>query len=126
MSLQLDSRMPRLMGDATQLEQAFLNLSLNAVEAMPSGGALMIRSRCLRSKDGAVPDRLVLRFRDTGEGMSEEQKSRLFTSLLSSTKPTGNGLGLAIVKRVVESHRGEIRVHSTRGRGTAFTLVLPL
>jgi signal transduction histidine kinase len=126
LSLQLDSRMPRLMGDATQLEQAFLNLSLNAVEAMPSGGALMIRSRCLRSKGGAGPDHLVLRFRDTGEGMSEEQKSRLFTSLLSSTKPTGNGLGLAIVKRVVESHRGEIRVHSTRGRGTAFTLVLPL
>jgi len=126
LSLRLDSRMPRLMGDATQLEQAFLNLSLNAVEAMPSGGSLMIRSRCLRSRRSSHPHQLVLRFRDTGEGMSEEQKSRLFTSLLSSTKPTGNGLGLAIVKRVVESHRGEIRVHSARGRGTAFTLVLPL
>jgi signal transduction histidine kinase len=70
---------------STPLEQAFLSLSLNAVEAMPSGGALMIRSRCLRSKGGAVPDRLFLRFRDTGEGMSEEQKSRLFTSLLRFT-----------------------------------------
>jgi signal transduction histidine kinase len=58
--------------------------------------------------------------------MSAEQQSRLFTSLLSSTKPQGNGLGLAIVKRVVEAHRGEIRVWSVRGRGTAFTLVLPL
>lgn len=126
LSLRLDSDLPRITGDATQLEQAFLNLSLNAVDAMPDGGELMIRSRSLRPREGGAPDRLIVRFRDTGEGMSAEQQSRLFTSLLSSTKPQGNGLGLAIVKRVVEAHRGEIRVQSTRGRGTAFTLVLPL
>ncbi len=126
LSLRLESGLPRLTGDATQLEQAFLNLSLNAVDAMPSGGELMIRARSLRSAQDGEPDRLVVRFRDSGEGMSAEQQSRLFTSWLSSTKPQGNGLGLAIVKRVVEAHRGEIRVWSVRGRGTAFTLVLPL
>jgi len=125
LSLRLDADLPRITGDATQLEQAFLNLSLNAVDAMSGGGDLLIRSRSLRPREGGLPDRLIVRFRDTGEGMSAEQQSRLFTSLLSSTKPQGNGLGLAIVKRVVEAHRGEIRVHSTRGRGTAFTLVLP-
>lgn len=124
--LRLDPALPRLMGDATQLEQAFLNLSLNAADAMPTGGHLMIRTRSLRPAHGSMPDRVVVRFRDTGEGMSEDQQSRLFTSLLGSTKPTGNGLGLAIVKRVVEAHRSDIRVWSRPGRGTAFTLILPL
>jgi K+-sensing histidine kinase KdpD len=82
LSLRLDSDLPRITGDATQLEQAFLNLSLNAVDAMPGGGELMIRSRSLRPREGGAPDRLIVRFRDTGEGMSAEQQSRLFTSLL--------------------------------------------
>lgn len=124
--LTLDPALPRLEGDATQLEQAFLNLSLNAVDAMPAGGDLRIRSRTLRDPRTRRPTHLALRFRDTGEGMSEDQRARLFTSLLGSTKPQGNGLGLAIVKRVVEAHHGEIRVRSTRGRGAAFTLVFPL
>lgn len=124
--LRSEPELPRLMGDATQLEQAFLNLSLNAVDAMPDGGRLIIRSRGLGCRKGKGTGRVVIRFRDTGEGMLPEQKARLFTSLLGSTKPQGNGLGLAIVRRVVEAHGGEIRVWSCPGRGTAFTLVFPV
>ncbi|MFM7101966.1 MAG: ATP-binding protein, partial [Verrucomicrobiota bacterium] len=114
----------RLLGDATQLEQAFLNLALNAVEAMPDGGRLTIRTR-VRRPVGDGPERIILRFRDTGTGMTPDQRDKVFTSLLSSTKPRGTGLGMAIVRRVVELHRGEIRVQSSPGWGTAFTLVLP-
>jgi hypothetical protein len=124
--LRLDPELPRVTGDATQMEQAFLNLSLNAVEAMPGGGVLMVRTRTLKSANDRVPVSVAVRFRDTGEGMTPDQVSRLFTSLLSSTKPQGNGLGLAIVKRVVEAHEGQIRTGSVRGRGTAFTLFFPI
>ena len=86
----------------------------------------MVRTRTLKSANDRVPVSVAVRFRDTGEGMTPDQVSRLFTSLLSSTKPQGNGLGLAIVKRVVEAHEGQIRTGSVRGRGTAFTLFFPI
>jgi signal transduction histidine kinase len=120
--------LPPLMGDATQLEQAFLNLALNAVEAMPHGGRLSIRSRVCPPAPGAGKGgaRVLVRFRDSGTGIGKEQMEKLFSSLLSSTKPRGTGLGLAIVRRVVETHQGDIRCHSRPGHGTAFTLVLPV
>jgi len=123
--MRADPDLPRLLGDATQLEQAFLNLSLNAVDAMPEGGRLIIRSRWVGRGKPSRTGWVMIRFRDTGQGMSPEQQARLFTSLLGSTKPQGNGLGLAIVRRVVEAHEGTIRVWSRPGRGTAFTLVFP-
>jgi signal transduction histidine kinase len=69
---------------------------------------------------------VLIRFSDTGVGMSEEHRRRAFTSLLSSTKPKGTGLGLAIVARVVETHHGEVRVWSRLGRGTTISVVLPV
>jgi signal transduction histidine kinase len=122
----LDEALPRITGDPTQLEQAFLNLSLNAVEAMPQGGRLVVSSRIVRSGDRRQPVAVVVRFRDTGEGMSPDQRARLFTSLLGSTKPQGNGLGLAIVRRIVEGHGGVIHTWSEPGRGSAFTVALPV
>jgi signal transduction histidine kinase len=123
----LEPELPLIMADATQLEQAFLNLTLNAVEAMPKGGRLTIASRTLRlprrSKD---PTHIVIEFKDTGEGMSEEQRQRAFTSLLSTTKAKGTGLGLAIVSRVVETHRGRVRIKSRVGEGTTISIILPL
>jgi two-component system sensor histidine kinase HydH len=101
------------------LGQAFLNLTLNAAEAMPNGGKLLIRTFV---ESGAVG----IEFRDTGEGMSQEQCERAFTSLLSTTKAKGTGLGLAIVQRIVEAHRGEIKIASTPGQGTTIHLRLPL
>ena len=121
----LEQETPPLMADATQLEQAFLNLTLNAVEAMPGGGKLTITTRVSRSGAGKPPKYLYIEFRDTGQGMTTEQQNRLFSSLLSTTKPKGTGIGLAIVSKVIEAHRGKIKVRSRLGSGTGITLVLP-
>jgi signal transduction histidine kinase len=118
---------PSLMADATQLEQAFLNLILNAVEAMPEGGRLTVATRVV-SKRGVTgkPAQVVVEFTDTGEGMTAAQRQRAFTSLLGSSKPGGTGLGLAIVRRVVETHRGKFMIKSRVGRGTTITVTLPV
>ena len=115
----LDPHLPQVMADPMQLEQAFLNLTLNAVEAMPQGGKLRITTR-------AKDSRLEVEFQDSGEGMTAEQSQQAFTSLLNTTKPKGAGLGLAIVSRVVESHRGQTSIQSAKGQGTTITLSFPM
>jgi signal transduction histidine kinase len=124
---ELEPDLPAVMGAATQLAQAFLNLMLNAAEAMPEGGALTITSRTIRPlRGGAGPAHVAVEFRDTGPGMSEEQRRRAFTSVLSTTKARGAGLGLAIVARIVEAHRGKIKISSRPGHGTTVRVILPL
>jgi signal transduction histidine kinase len=122
---QLDSRLPEVHGDGGQLEQAFLNLILNAAEAMPQGGTLRITSRVPRVRQRS-PTHVAIDFADSGQGMTEEQRRRAFTSPLTTTKRTGTGLGLAIVARVVENHRGKIKIKSRPGQGTTMTLLLPI
>lgn len=123
----LDAALPLVKADATQLEQVFLNLTLNAVEAMPDGGKLTIISRTLcLPRSNPAPTHAIIEFRDTGHGMTEEQRRKAFTSLLSTTKTTGTGLGLAIVAKVVEAHRGRITVQSRVGKGTTISIRLPL
>src|SRR5216117_244233 len=98
---QLEPALPPVMADAPQLEQAFLNLILNAVEAMPNGGKLTLTSRALPAPEpGGKPAQVVVEFKDTGHGMTKEQRARAFTSLLKTTRPKGTGLGLAIVARI--------------------------
>ena len=121
----LHPNLPAVSGDATQLEQAFLNLILNAAEAMPTGGTLTITAKAT-STAGARAPLVIVEFRDTGEGMTEEQQQRAFTSLLSTTKRTGTGLGLAIVHRIVEAHHGKLTLRSKRGEGTVIRVMLPL
>ncbi|MEN9572526.1 MAG: hypothetical protein RL514_381 [Verrucomicrobiota bacterium] len=124
---ELAPQLPAVLGDATQLEQAFLNLTLNAVEAMPEGGRLTITTRALRQpRTRKSPTHVLIEFTDTGAGMTEEQQQRAFSSLLATTKAKGTGLGLAIVARVIETHRGEVKVKSELGKGTTFTLTLPV
>ncbi len=123
----LDKNLPTLMGDATQLEQAFLNLTLNAVEAMPQGGRLTICSRAFHMAGVSQPaSHVVVQFRDTGVGMTPDQQARAFTSLLNTTKARGTGIGLAIVARVVETHQGKVRVWSKLGLGSTITLIMPV
>ena len=123
----LSADLPLVMADATQLEQAFLNLTLNAVEAMPNGGTLTVGSRALKiPRTNKTPTHIAIEFRDSGEGMSEEHRKRAFTSLLSTTKSKGTGLGLAIVGRVVETHRGKVQIKSQPGQGTVITITLPV
>lgn len=114
----LQEDLPAVLGDAMQLEQAFLNLILNATEAMPEGGKLVVTTR---SEGGSV----VVEFADTGEGMSEEQCSRAFRSVLNTTKAKGTGLGLAIVGRTIETHGGELNIQSQLGRGTTISIQFP-
>lgn len=124
---QLTPDLPLLMADGTQLEQAFLNLALNAAEAMPQGGQLRIATRAVRlPRASPHPTHLAVSFRDTGQGMTAEQRQRAFSSLLSSTKAGGTGLGLMIVARVVEAHRGKVRIASRPGEGTTITLLFPV
>jgi signal transduction histidine kinase len=123
----LQPDLPWITADPTQLEQAFLNLTLNAVEAMPNGGKLSIQTRAVRlPRRSAEATHVVIDFKDTGQGMTDEQRQRLFRSLLSTTKTKGTGLGLAIVSRVVEAHRGKVKVRSRSGQGTTISLVLPV
>jgi signal transduction histidine kinase len=121
----LEADLPAVTGAATQLEQAFLNLILNAAEAMPKGGELTIRTRRVRLPRGGMgPAHVAVEFQDTGQGMSEEQRRRAFTSVLSTTKAKGTGLGLAIVARIVEAHRGKLKIRSRLGHGTTVTVFL--
>jgi signal transduction histidine kinase len=123
----LEPGLPLILADATQLEQVFLNLTLNAVEAMSAGGRLTIQTRARRiPKDSSRATHLQIEFRDTGEGMTGEQRKRAFSSVLSTTKSKGTGLGLAIVGRVIETHRGKISIRSRRGTGTTISILLPL
>ena len=77
-------------------------------------------------RSSAQPTHVAVEFQDTGQGMSEEQRRRAFTSLLNTTKAKGTGLGLAIVARVVEAHRGTIKIRSRPGHATTVTILLPM
>jgi signal transduction histidine kinase len=122
----LDPELPAIMADATHLEQAFLNLILNAAQAMPNGGKLSITTRAIADDGNDEPKQVIVEFKDTGEGMSEDQRRRAFTTVLATTKARGTGLGLAIVGRVIETHRGELKIKSSPGRGTTISVILPV
>lgn len=123
---ELQPNLPLVAADATQLEQVFLNISLNAVEAMPEGGTLTIQTRAVEREANDSGASVEIRFRDTGRGMTAEERRGAFKSLLKTTKRKGTGLGLAIVGRIVETHRGTIEVESTPGRGTTIVIRLPV
>jgi len=123
---ELEADLPLVSGDSTQLEQVFLNLSLNAVEAMAAGGRLTIRTRTVRNppEESGAPS-VEIEFADTGHGMTQEEQQGAFKSLLKTTKHKGTGIGLAIVGRIVEAHRGTVEVSSRAGRGTTIRVRLP-
>jgi signal transduction histidine kinase len=103
--------------DPEQLGRALQNLALNAIDAMPTGGTLRIRTA---RRDGRVE----LEISDTGQGLTKEECERLFTPYYT-TKQHGTGLGLAIVQSVVADHKGKISVESEPGRGATFRIELP-
>jgi len=113
------TQLPQVRVDRGQIEQACLNLILNAAEAMPDGGTLKI-STSLRPSSFVL-----LTFTDTGVGMTPDQQKLLFEPFLT-TKTRGTGLGLAIVhKIIVDAHGGQIEVESVPGKGTTFRVLLP-
>lgn len=104
--------------DAGMLKQVVLNLFINAQQAMNSGGELMIRTA--KQKEIAV-----IQISDTGNGIAADKLSDIFKPYCSF-RPSGTGLGLAAAKRIVEAHNGTITVNSEPGKGTLFTIRLPL
>ncbi len=117
---QLATDLPRIPIVPDQISQVLLNLVINAVEALPEGGDLWLRTEL--SDRG---DEVLLSVRDSGVGMPSEQVSNLFEPFYT-TKPEGTGLGLAISYGIVERHGGIIEVSSQRGRGTEFVVRLPV
>jgi two-component system, NtrC family, nitrogen regulation sensor histidine kinase NtrY len=115
--LQLDPHLEPIAADAELLHRAISNLVLNAMDAMPQGGGLTLRTR---EEDGKV----LIEVADTGSGLTREECERIFTPYYTS-KQHGTGLGLAIVQSVVSDHGGRISVQSQTGQGTTFVIELP-
>jgi len=109
---------PDVNGDPAMLRQSFLNLALNACQAMPKGGTLRILCESARGH------RVSISFIDTGVGIQPEHLQRIF-DLYFTTKEKGSGIGLSMVYRTVQMHDGEIEVQSTPGAGTTFRVLLP-
>jgi len=109
---------PRIMADGKQLEQVFRNLILNALQAMPSGGRLLLNSQ-------TAEEGIKVIVADSGVGIPQEQIDRIFVPFFT-TRTKGTGLGLSVVQKIVDNHGGKISVESAVGEGTTFELYFPV
>jgi signal transduction histidine kinase len=116
--LQLDPDIPGVPVDRRQMEQAFLNVILNSLQAMEGAGRLTVSSR-------QEPDDVLVSFRDTGPGVPQEIMERVFHPFFT-TKHRGTGLGLSIVQKVLDAHGGSIIIENHEDRGAVVTLRLPM
>lgn len=114
----LDADLPHVMLDREAFRRALLNLIINAKQAMPDGGQLVVRT----SSEG---DHVAIYLIDTGHGMDDRTASKMFEAFFS-TKPGGSGLGLPTTQKIIAGHGGRISVQSEVGRGTQFTIELPV
>ena len=112
------AHLPAIRLDVPRIKQALLNLLLNAVQAMPQGGEIHITLSQLKKQ-------VRLDLRDTGMGIPRPQLAKIFEPFYT-TKESGSGLGLAMVAKIIEDHRGHIKVHSQPNQGTTFSLFLPI
>ena len=117
---ELHPHLPLVPMDREQIHQVILNIALNALEAMPEGGVLTVRTSLIHSDAG---DAVGIAIRDTGHGMRREALRQIFTPFFT-TKERGVGLGLAVCERIIRSHGGKIRVKSIPGQGTIFLIRL--
>jgi len=122
-----DKRLPEVDGNASELREALTNLLLNAVDAMPTGGLIIIRTRTAGLSDGAETRKkqVVLEVIDNGIGMNEETRRRCLEPFFSTKGKRGTGLGLAMVYGVMERHNGTIEIDSEVGKGTTMRLIFP-
>ena len=120
--MELADELPKIQADPGQIEQVLLNITLNAIDAMPNGGTLHLSTALRNSENG---EQVVIAFRDTGLGM-DEGKIKQSDGLLQSNKPKGSGLGLMVVNKIVEAHAGIVKLISKPGHGTQIEIILPL
>jgi signal transduction histidine kinase len=125
LTLDIPSDLPPIHGDHHQLCQLVTNLLLNACEAQSGGGAVHIRAETREADGDERPATVALHVSDDGPGIPDEIRDRIFNPFFS-TKPQGSGLGLAIVRKIVDAHEGWIDVTAASGRGTTFTVTLPV
>jgi len=112
--------LPTIIGNANYLQQAFMNLLINARDAMPRGGTVTVKTELKELQ-------VVVHFTDTGIGIPKEQLDRIFSAFFTTKEPgKGTGLGLSICKKIVSQHRGEIKVSSEVNVGTTFSIILPV
>jgi len=127
-SITLSPNLPPLLGDPTHLQTLFLNLITNALDAMPQGGVLTIKTRQVpppfSSEDGRW---LEISITDTGIGITEESKKRIFDPFFTTKKMgEGTGLGLPICEKIIKEHSGRIEVESEVGKGSTFSIFIPV
>ncbi|HEX9442976.1 MAG TPA: response regulator, partial [Candidatus Binatia bacterium] len=133
-ALELDPEIPPILADQNQLEQALLNLCLNARDAMVEGGKISLRTARLSGEEvrrthpeAGEKEYVRVEVADTGPGMDDETRNRIFEPFFTTKKDTGGtGLGLPVVYGIVGSHRGLIDVESAKGKGSAFRIYLPV
>jgi signal transduction histidine kinase len=119
MRTELAAELPDVMAGRVQLQQVFMNLMLNGIEAMrDSGGELTVKSQVLDSQ-------VLFSVTDTGVGLPTEKMDQIFSAFFT-TKPQGSGMGLAISRSIVESHGGRLWATANDGRGATFYLSLPI
>jgi signal transduction histidine kinase len=116
----LGENLPRILIDVNQIKQVFINMMNNAIQAMPNGGNLTIRTL-------AEQEHVTVQFVDTGVGVPQKYLDKIFDPFFT-TKPAvkGTGLGLSISYGIIKKHGGTILVESQEGKGTTFTIKLPL
>lgn len=120
--IELAPDLPTVFADAKQMQQIFLNLFLNAFQAMPDGGLLTVKTAVVHRNDS---DYVSIRIADTGSGIPQQILEKIFTPFFT-TKAQGTGLGLPICYKLVQLHNGDIRVESSDVSGTVFTIELPV
>ncbi len=120
MDKKLAPDLPDIMADGSQMEQVFVNLLLNAVQAVPEGGTVQLKSS-LNEPESCVS----IEVKDNGPGIGRKEQSKIFEPFFS-TKPNGTGLGLSVSFGIVRNHQGNISVHSRPGEGTQFLIKIPI
>jgi len=121
LEVEVRADIPKVQGISNRLQQVFLNLMTNACHAMPKGGNLKLTTEATRDRK-----RVIVRVRDTGEGIPDDIQDRIFDPFFTTKIPgKGTGLGLSISYRIIKEHGGSIEVESDKDRGATFTILLP-